>query len=75
MADNIIRLHPLNPNQILISDDDPNQILLTDESGVLPDDYQPNSNSTVVGGGDAKKLRDGSSDPFTKNVNRASGNK
>jgi hypothetical protein len=75
MAANIIRLHPLNPNQILIDDDDPNVILLTDESGVLPPDYRPNPNSTVVGGNDAQKARQGSSDPFTKKVDRPSGNK
>lgn len=65
MAANIIRLHPLNPNQIIIDSDDPNVILLTDESGVLPQDYEPNPNSTVVGGDDVGKAVGGSSDPFT----------
>ncbi len=75
MAANIIRLHPLNPNQIVIDGDDPNRILLTDESGVLPVDYEPNPGSTVVGGSDNRKLREGSSDTFTKVINRGSGNK
>jgi hypothetical protein len=63
MSENIIRLNPLNSNQILVDEDNPNLIILTDESGVLPDDYAPNSDSTVLGGSDNVKAVGGSAGP------------
>lgn len=63
MSENIIRLNPLDSNSILVDEDNPNLIILTDESGVLPVDYKPNSESTVLGGSDNDKALDGSGGP------------
>lgn len=66
MAANVIRLNPLDPNQILVDEDTEgnlNLIVLTNESGQLPSDFRFNSGSTVLGRSDNNKKLSGEGGP------------
>ena len=55
---NEIRLYPSDQNQILLVD--ANTILLVESPTALPNGWQANSGSTVIGGNDSGKTSGGS---------------